>query len=66
MQTEMSISNAAAKAALALIEEYLKEGGAGMDEALLIEVRDALGTADRIVIKPNNADAEWDLPDPTA
>jgi hypothetical protein len=51
MPIEMSISYAAAKAALALIEEYLKEGGAGIDEALLIEVRDALGTADRIVIR---------------
>lgn len=50
MQTEITVSAAAARATLALIHEYLAEGGAGFDAAALEEMHAALGEADRIVI----------------
>ncbi len=56
MQTEITISAAAARATLALIHEYLAKGGAGLDPDALEEMQAALGEADRIVIA-QDADA---------
>lgn len=52
MQTEITISAAAVNATLALIHEYLAEGGAGHDTDALCEMQAALMDADRIVILP--------------
>jgi len=50
MQTEMTVSPAAAHAVLELIHEYLAQGGTGHDDAALLEMQAALMEADRIVI----------------
>lgn len=50
MNTEIQVSAKAANAALALIHEYLAEGGAGIDADALEEMQAALAEADRIVI----------------
>lgn len=51
IRTEATISSSAAVAVISLINEYLNQGGSGHDEDALIEARDALGEADRIVIE---------------
>ena len=58
MQTEITITNAAAIEAKRLIEEYMFQGGSGFNVDLLEQVLDALGEADRIVIVPNGEGAE--------
>jgi len=50
MQTEITVSPAAAHAVLALIHEYLAQGGTGHDADALCEMQTALMEADRIVI----------------
>ena len=54
MFTEAGVSRAAANAVYDLISEYLTQGGAGHDEAGLLEFLGALGEADRIVIGEND------------
>lgn len=50
MQTEITVSLAAALATCHLIHEYLAKGGTGLDADALAEMLAALGAADRIVI----------------
>jgi hypothetical protein len=56
MKIEMTISEAAACATMALIHEYLADGGSGVDAEALSEMMDALGNADRIVIADKKAE----------
>lgn len=49
--TECTISGKAAIEVIRLIDEYLFQGGDGRDEELLVEAREALEMADRIVIQ---------------
>jgi len=58
MQTEITITEAAAIEAKRLIEEYMFQGGTGFSVDLLEQVMDALGEADRIVIVPNDEGAQ--------
>lgn len=50
MLTETTISAAAVNEVLALIHEYLAEGGTGFNADLLSDALAALGGADRLVI----------------
>lgn len=50
MLTETTISPAAVNEVLALIHEYLVEGGTGFNADLLMDALGALGGADRILI----------------
>ena len=52
MQTEIQVSAQAARSTLALIHEYLTQGGSGIDPDALVEMFDALAEADRIVVMP--------------
>lgn len=57
MRTEATISVAAATEVMKLIDEHVKQGGP-FDNELLLEVSDALGEADRIVISDEEEDEE--------
>lgn len=50
MLTEITVTNADASEAIALIREYLEKGGTGFDYAKLETMLEALQEADRIVI----------------
>lgn len=51
MNTEITISSAAASEVILLIENCLRESRAGFDYNLLTEAMIALGEADRIIIE---------------
>lgn len=55
MGTEYTISVASVVEVIKLIDEHLKKGGP-FDDELLLEVKEALGNADRIVISDGEED----------